>query len=99
MKAIFLSLVTSFILLSSTCDRENPEEQMQLTGTIESQGITSYQYGSHVLNSEDEFYALKSETLNLDEFIGKEVIISGSKIEGYPVDGGPDYILVTEVKE
>lgn len=99
MKAIILSLVTSFILLSSTCDRENTEEQMQLTGTIESQGITSYQYGSHVLNAEDEFYALKSEKLNLDNFIGKEVTISGSKIDGYPVDGGPDFILVTEVKD
>ena len=61
--------------------------------------ITYYQYGTHVLNSEEDFYALKSEKLNLDEFIGKEVKVSGSKIEGYPVDGGPDYILVTEVNE
>jgi len=99
MKAIFLSLVTSLIFLNATCDRQNSEEQMQLTGTIESQGITSYQYGSHVLNSEEEFYALKSEILNLDEYIGTDVTVLGSKIEGYPVDGGPDYILVTEVKD
>ncbi|WP_037318025.1 hypothetical protein [Salegentibacter sp. Hel_I_6] len=99
MKAIFLSLVTIFILLSSTCDRENTEGQMQLTGTIESQGMTSYQYGTHILNSEEEFYALKSDNLNLDEFVGKQVNVSGSKIEGYPVDGGPDYILVTEVSD
>lgn len=99
MKAIFLSLVTSLIFLNATCDRQNTEEQMQLTGIIESQGMTSYQYGTHVLNSENEFYALKSENLDLDEFIGKEVTVSGSKIEGYPVDGGPDYILVTKVKE
>lgn len=99
MKAIILSLVTGLIFLSTNCDRQNSEEQMQLTGTIESQGITSYQYGTHTLKSEDEFYALKSEHLDLDEFIGKEVTVSGSKIEGYPVDGGPNYILVTKVKD
>lgn len=99
MKAIFLSLVTGLVFLNATCDRQNLNEQMQLTGTIVSQGITSYQYGTHTLNTEEEFYALKSEKLDLDEFIGKEVSISGSKIEGYPVDGGPLYILVTNVKE
>jgi hypothetical protein len=99
MKAIILSLVTGLIFLSTNCDRENSEEQMKLTGTIESQGMTSYQYGTHTLNTEDEFYALKSEKVELDQYVGMEVTISGSKIEGYPVDGGPDYILVTEVKE
>ncbi|PRX40111.1 hypothetical protein [Salegentibacter salegens] len=99
MKAIILSLVTGLIFLSTNCDRENSEEQMQLTGTIESQGITSYQYGTHTLNTEDEFYALKSEKVELDHYVGMEITISGSKIEGYPVDGGPDYILVTEVKK
>ena len=99
MKVFFLSLFTGLIFFAATCDREKTQEQMQLTGTIESQGITSYQYGTHVLNSEEDFYALKSEKLNLDQFIGKEVKVSGSKIEGYPVDGGPNYILVTEVNE
>lgn len=99
MKAIILSMVTGLIFLSTNCDRQNSEEHMQLTGTIESQGITSYQYGTHTLNTEDEFYALKSDKVSLDEYIGKEVTISGSKIEGYPVDGGPGYILVTQVKE
>ena len=99
MKAIILSLITGLIFLNTNCDRQNSEEQMQLTGTIESQGITSYQYGTHTFNTEDEFYALKSDNFELDEFIGKEVTISGSKIEGYPVDGGPLYILVTDVKE
>lgn len=99
MKAIILSLVTSLIFLSTNCDRQNSEEQMKLTGTIESQGITSYQYGTHTLNTEVEFYALKSDNLELDQFIGKEVTISGSKIDGYPIDGGPLYILVTDVEE
>jgi len=99
MKAIILSLVTSLIFLITNCHRQNSEEQMKLTGTIQSQGITSYQYGTHTLNIEDEFYALKSDNLELDEFVGKEITISGSKIDGYPVDGGPVYILVTEVKE
>jgi len=99
MKVFFLSLLTGFIFFAATCDREKTQEQMQLKGIIENQGITSYQYGTHVLNSEEDFYALKSEKLNLENFVGKMVLLSGSKIEGYPVDGGPDYILVTEVKK
>ncbi|SKB49648.1 hypothetical protein SAMN05660776_1407 [Salegentibacter holothuriorum] len=99
MKVFAISIFTALIFFASTCERQEPEDQIELTGTIQSQGITSYQYGTHTLNTEDEFYALKSEKIELDKFVGKEVTISGSRIDGYPVDGGPLYILVTEVKE
>ena len=96
-----LATLSSFIFLfANTCNSpESQEELLQLKGTIEETGITSYQYGSHTLNTEDTFYALKSEKVDLDQYIGKEVEVSGSKIEGYPVDGGPDYILVVKVSE
>ena len=44
------------------------------------------------------FFALKSDNINLDQYIGKKVTVSGNKIQGYPVDGGPEYINVTEIK-
>lgn len=96
-----LATLSSFIFLfANTCNSpEGQDDLLELTGTIEKTGITSYQYGSHTLNNDDTFYALKSEKLDLDQYIGKEVKVSGSKIEGYPVDGGPDYILVEKVRE
>lgn len=101
-----LTLFTGLFLFLSTatCDNTKNEsqkdpDQMEVTGTIQQQGITSYQYGTHTLTNDDTFYALKSETVNLDNYIDKEVTIVAKKIEGYPVDGGPDYLLVLEVME
>ncbi|GAB2777547.1 hypothetical protein GCM10010465_25400 [Actinomadura fibrosa] len=71
---------------------------MEYTGTIKEQGITSYQYGTHTLTTGNGFYALKSEAVDLDEYIDKKVMVVAEKIEGYPVDGGPEYLLVLKVK-
>lgn len=72
---------------------------MELTGTIQQQGITSYQYGTHTLSNDNTFYALRSEAVNLDDYVDEEVTILAEKIEGYPVDGGPEYLLVLEIME
>lgn len=75
------------------------ENTMEITGTIQEQGITSYQYGTHTITTGDDgFYALKSEAVDLDEYVGEEVTIIAEKIEGYPLSGGPEYLLVLEVK-
>lgn len=76
------------------------ENSMKITGTIQEQGMTSYQYGTHTITAaNDEFYALKSDSVNLDDYLNEEVTIVAQKIEGYPLSGGPDYMLVLEVKE
>lgn len=98
---IFFTGLFLFITLQ-TCNNNQEEnqkntDQMEVTGTIAQQGITSYQYGTHTLSNDDTFYALKSEAVNLDDYLDQEVTIRAKKIEGYPVDGGPDYLLVLEV--
>lgn len=111
MKTLTLFIFGSLILLfTATCGNVSKEEDksasatinntsMKITGTIQEQGMTSYQYGTHTFTTaNDEFYALKSETINLDEYIGEEVTIVVEKIEGYPLSGGPEYLLVLEVK-
>lgn len=76
------------------------QDAMEITGTIQPQGITSYQYGTHTITTvDDQFYALKSNAVDLDDYVDEEVTIVAEKIEGYPVDGGPDFLLVLEVKE
>lgn len=76
----------------------NQTDQMEVTGTIQQQGITSYQYGTHTISNDETFYALKSEKVDLDDYIDEEVTIVAEKIEGYPLSGGPDYLLVLEIK-
>ena len=72
--------------------------QNELKGKIAFQGITAYQYGSHTFTTKDDFFALRSQMLNLDQYVGKTVIIRFEKMKGYPVDGGPDFLEVLEVK-
>lgn len=98
MKTLILSLVTGLLFLTSTCEK-NDQDLMELKGMVEQQGITSYQYGTHTLTAGDDLYALRSEKVDLDEYIGKEVRVYGEKVEGYPVDGGPEFLEVEKVEE
>ncbi|HET8886595.1 MAG TPA: hypothetical protein VFM70_09625 [Salinimicrobium sp.] len=95
-----VSFILSLLFLTATCQNstEKNADKMQITGTIEQQGITTYQYGTHTISSEEESYALKSDAVNLDNYLNQEVTITAEKITGYPVDGGPEYLLVLEVE-
>ncbi len=77
---------------------EQQDDSGTYSGTIEATGITSYQYGTHTLQTDNEFYALKSEVINLSDYEGKSVTITAKRVEGYPVDGGPVYLNVQKIK-
>lgn len=111
MKTLSSILMFSLLLFfTATCSEAAKEETdsepallnetaMEITGTIREQEITSYQYGTHTISTaNEEFYALKSETVDLNDYLQKEVTIIAEKIEGYPIEGGPEYLLVLEVK-
>ena len=72
--------------------------QIEISGVIQKQGMTTYQYGTHTISSNDKLYALKSSTLDLNKYLKQNVTIIGNKIEGYPIEGGPDYIEVIRIK-
>lgn len=67
------------------------------TGTIQKLGMSTFQYGTHVLKTANKTYALKS-TFSLDPYLDKKVTIKGKKVSGYPLDGGPEFVDVTLVK-
>jgi hypothetical protein len=69
-------------------------------GFIKTSGITSFNYGSHVLVSEtgDIIYALESHLIDLSEHTKGEMRITGKLNPDYPVDGGPELIMVSEVR-
>jgi hypothetical protein len=91
---IFLATLTTLSMFS--CDKDKPESNnLEISGTIQKQGITTYQYGTHIIDG----YALRSSALDLDDYINQYVTVVGYKIDGYPVDGGPDFIEVLRVKK
>tara|TARA_B100000795_G_C22438197_1_gene300825 strand:- start:195 stop:476 length:282 start_codon:yes stop_codon:yes gene_type:complete len=93
MRLLNSTLLGILICLSvSSCNKD--ENNVETNGTIQKQGITTYQYGTHVITG----YALRSGTLDLDNYIGQTVTVVGYLVKGYPVDGGPDYIEVEEIK-
>lgn len=100
MKLISISAAISLIMLTATCNSTSENENsIEVTGTIEAIQMTSWQYGTHTISNDTSFYALRSEKEDLSRYEGETVTIKASKIEGYPVDGGPEYLEVQEVKE
>jgi hypothetical protein len=93
LKLLFLGL--TICLFVTSCKREETQsDKIEITGTIYLQGITTYQYGTHIMAG----YALRSSAINLDDYVNQHVTVVGSKIAGYPVEDGPDYLEVEEVK-
>ena len=95
----FLSPLFLIFFFTATCSSTTTQQDtMEITGTIEPQGITSYQYGTHTISNEEQFYAIRSEVVDLDDYVGKTVTVTAEKIEGYPLEGGPDYLLILKIK-
>jgi hypothetical protein len=95
MRASQLSLLIILIIIA--CDPKG--EFIEATGTLEKQGITSYQYGTHILLNTDQRFALRSKEVRLDSFINMEVRLQGKKVEGYPIEGGPVLIEVADIEK
>lgn len=97
-KILALSL---FIAIFSGCTSfkdSNTANQATATGIIQKMGVTTFQYGTHLLTAENKTYALKSSAINLDEYMNRKVTVKGKKVKGYPLDGGPEFLDVTLIK-
>ncbi|MFB6215878.1 MAG: hypothetical protein ABEJ72_02780, partial [Candidatus Aenigmatarchaeota archaeon] len=75
-------------------------EVVTINGTVQSlEGVmTAWMYGTHVLtnNQTGERYALKSDSVNLTEYDGEKVKVSGRLVhEG--IDTGPPLVRVENV--
>ncbi|MCP9199136.1 hypothetical protein MKO06_04400 [Gramella sp. GC03-9] len=101
MRYFSASIIAIILLFSQGCGPGNNSqaEGSEYTGIIEASGITSYQYGTHTLRTENDFYALKSDSIDLSIYEGERVTVQANTINGYPVDGGPVYLNVTEVRD
>lgn len=95
-KPLFFGLLLCLLVFSCAEDKlhSNNSSRIEVTGTIQKQGITSYQYGTHII----EGYALRSSAVILDDYIDQKVTVVGHKIDGYPLSGGPDFLEVEAIK-
>ncbi|TKC06506.1 hypothetical protein FA048_14920 [Pedobacter polaris] len=97
-RILLLSLFVAVISGCTSMKDSNTATRVTATGTIEKLGMTTFQYGTHILKAENKTYALKSTRINLDTYINKKVTIKGNKVSGYPLEGGPELIDVTLVQ-
>ena len=97
-KILVLSLFVAVISSCTSMKDSNTATRVTATGTIEKLGITTFQYGTHVLKTENKTYALKGGGINLDSYLNRKVTVKGKKVPGYPLEGGPELIDVTLVK-
>ncbi len=91
-KTISLSIIICLALIS--CSKEK-SKTVEVSGVIQKQELTTYQYGSHALGG----YALSSDTIQLENYEGQNVTIIGHKVEGYPLEGmnGPKLLEVEQI--
>ncbi|QED38597.1 hypothetical protein FK178_13100 [Antarcticibacterium arcticum] len=105
MKSISLLTTLFLYFFTATCNNQTTKTSMEtpnkieVEGKIEAIGMTSWQYGTHTLTNDDTFYALRSEKIDLQQYEGKTVKVTATKVEGYPVDGGPEFLEVYSIKE
>ena len=101
MKSVGIIIFIASLLISvnlSCSNQKTNTDTVEITGIIQQTGMTSYQYGTHTITSGNKIYALRSSKVDLNKYNGKTVSITGIKISGYPVDGGPDFLEVLKVK-
>ncbi len=79
------------------------EELVPATGVLEKPEITTYMYGTHAVTNEasGERYALQSEDVDLDGYVGQRVTVYGIPAPGYEngqIEGGPPLLNVTQIE-
>ncbi|HKJ33821.1 MAG TPA: hypothetical protein VKA34_18460 [Balneolales bacterium] len=97
-----LPYLLSIVLLvgCSSIPSNNSADTVSSSGILQKNSISTWQYGSFLLNDNNgkPMYALKSLKIDLSLYTSQKVKISGIKIKGYPVDGGPVFLNVTSIQ-
>jgi len=78
-------------------------EAVSATGVLEKPDMTTYMYGTHAITDArtGEQYALGSESVDLDAYVGEEVTVTGAPVSGYgngQVEDGPALLEVSGVE-
>ena len=72
---------------------------IELVGTLVKADAPAWGYGTHLMEVNHEVFALASDEVRLEEYVGQDVKVSGEPVESYPpVGDGPIYLNVTEAR-
>lgn len=96
-RTLILSIIVAAISSCSSLKNSADADSVTLTGEIAALGITTFQYGTHAIKDGNISYALKSSKVNLEDYEDKTVTLKGTKVSGYPLEGGPELIEVLEI--
>src|SRR5687768_12560824 len=96
-RTLMLSILIATISGCSSLKKNTDADTVKLTGRIEQIGMTTFQYGTHLIKAKNKTYALKSTQINLDDYVDKSITLKGAKVSGYPLEGGPQLIEVSEI--
>jgi hypothetical protein len=100
---LLLAAVLAAMLAAVPPALAKSEPVFEATGVLEKPGVTTYQYGTHAITDEasGNRYALQSQSVDLDAYVGERVTVSGAPVPGYQdgqVEGGPDLLRVDQVE-
>lgn len=76
------------------------EGQIRAEGTVQDMPeISTWQYGEYLLVDDEgnHQYAFRANGVSLADYLGQRARVSGSLVEGHPVDGGPEFLSVGQI--
>jgi hypothetical protein len=97
-KILMLSIIVGFISSCSILKTSGGNNTVTLSGKVSTLGMSTFQYGTHLIKVENKTYALKSSKVHLDTYVDKSVVLKGSIVPGYPLEGGAELIEVSEIR-
>ena len=87
MRNLFIILLLSGLIFTSCKTKEIAKEDvkqevapqnshlkkaMSVVGVLNTQGVTTYQYGTHTIKEDSTFYALRSDKVKLSDLLGRK---------------------------
>ena len=96
-KVLILALIVTALSSCVIMNSANNTSKITLTGKVEKLGLTPFRYGTHSIKMHGQIYAIKSASINLDNYLDRQVTLKGVKVAGYPLEGGPELIEVTDI--
>jgi len=98
-----LVLMGLFLIVLASCSSSTVENNNLITknGILTKIEMSTWMYGSYILSDENgkPIVALKeNENIEFEKYNGEKVEVKGELIEGYPLDGGPEYLSVKSIK-
>ena len=85
----------------SSYGRKNENGVEKRNGTLTTIGMSTWMYGTHILSDDTgkPITALSGgNNIDFDSYEGEKVEVTGSLKDGYPIDGGPEYLEVKSIK-